>query len=75
MIREKLRSGSIGVLHFMCGTIAGPAEAEFRETVAKLKKDGLIRFFGLSSCKIRHFTYLGERPPPQLFPPRELVAT
>ena len=30
------------------GTTAGRSEPEFRETVEKLKSDGLIRFFGLS---------------------------
>ncbi len=48
MIREKLRVDSIDLLQFHVWDDSWTAESEFRETVEKLKHDGLIRFFGLS---------------------------
>jgi len=48
LIREKLRTDSIDVLQFHVWDDGWAAEPEFRETVEKLKKDGLIKFFGLS---------------------------
>ncbi|MGA7624851.1 MAG: aldo/keto reductase [Candidatus Acidiferrales bacterium] len=47
-ILEKLRTGSIDLLQFHVWDDSWAREAEFRETVEKLKADGLIRFFGLS---------------------------
>jgi len=47
-IREKLGTESIDVLQFHVWDDGWSDEAEFRETVEKLKSDGLIRFFGLS---------------------------
>jgi len=47
-IREKLRTDSIDVLQFHVWDDGWAGEAEFRETVEKLKSDGLIRFFGIS---------------------------
>jgi aryl-alcohol dehydrogenase-like predicted oxidoreductase len=47
-IREKLRVDAIDVLQFHVWDDSWTGEAEFRETVEKLKGDGLIRFFGLS---------------------------
>src|SRR3984957_8541878 len=48
MIREKLRTDSIDLLQFHVWDDTWAAEPEFRETVEKLKSDGLIQFFGLS---------------------------
>jgi aryl-alcohol dehydrogenase-like predicted oxidoreductase len=48
LIREKLRVDSIDLLQFHVWDDGWAGEAEFRETVEKLKSDGLIRFFGLS---------------------------
>jgi aryl-alcohol dehydrogenase-like predicted oxidoreductase len=48
LIREKLRVDSIDLLQFHVWDDSWTAESEFRETVEKLKSDGLIRFFGLS---------------------------
>jgi aryl-alcohol dehydrogenase-like predicted oxidoreductase len=48
LIREKLGTGSIDLLQFHVWDDTWTSEAEFRETVEKLKKEGLIRFFGLS---------------------------
>ncbi len=48
LIREKLRVDSIDLLQFHVWDDSWTAESEFRETVEKLKRDGLIRFFGLS---------------------------
>jgi aryl-alcohol dehydrogenase-like predicted oxidoreductase len=48
MIREKLQTEAIDVLQFHVWDDLWTDEAEFRETVDELKKDGLIRFFGLS---------------------------
>jgi len=47
-IREKLGTESIDILQFHVWDDSWANEPEFRETVAKLKSDGLIRFFGLS---------------------------
>ena len=47
-IREKLGVDSIDLLQFHVWDDSWTAEAEFRETVDKLKNDGWIRFFGLS---------------------------
>ncbi len=48
LIREKLASDSIDLLQFHVWDDHWADEAEFRETVDKLKSDGWIRFFGLS---------------------------
>ncbi len=48
LIREKLGTDSIDLLQFHVWDDNWTGEAEFRETVEKLKSDGLIRFFGLS---------------------------
>ena len=45
---EKLGTESIDLLQFHVWDDSWASEAEFRETVEKLKRDGLIRFFGLS---------------------------
>jgi aryl-alcohol dehydrogenase-like predicted oxidoreductase len=47
-IREKLQTNSIDLLQFHVWDDSWAHEPEFRETVEKLKSDGLIRFFGLS---------------------------
>jgi aryl-alcohol dehydrogenase-like predicted oxidoreductase len=47
-IREKLGTESIDILQFHVWDDSWANEPEFRETVAKLKSDKLIRFFGLS---------------------------
>jgi aryl-alcohol dehydrogenase-like predicted oxidoreductase len=47
-IREKLRVDAIDLLQFHVWDDSWAAESEFRETVEKLKQDGLIEFFGLS---------------------------
>jgi len=48
LIREKLGTDAIDVLQFHVWDDSWTDEPEFRETVEKLKHDGLIRFFGLS---------------------------
>ena len=48
MIREKLRTDSIDLLQFHVWDDSWASEPEFRETVEKLKSDGLIQFFGIS---------------------------
>ena len=48
LIREKLGVDSIDLLQFHVWDDSWADEAEFRETVDKLKSEGLIRFFGLS---------------------------
>ena len=47
-IRKQLRTDSIDVLQFHVWDDAWTDEPDFRSTVEKLKKDGTIRFFGLS---------------------------
>jgi aryl-alcohol dehydrogenase-like predicted oxidoreductase len=47
-IREKLQSDSIDLLQFHVWDDSWTDDPEFRQTVEKLKKDGLIRSFGLS---------------------------
>lgn len=47
-IRMKLRVDSIDVLQFHVWNDGWTDDADFRSTVEKLKKDGWIRFFGLS---------------------------
>ena len=48
MIREKLRTEAIDVLQLHVWDDHWTDEAEFRQTVEELKKEGLIRYFGLS---------------------------
>jgi aryl-alcohol dehydrogenase-like predicted oxidoreductase len=48
LIREKLGTGCIDLLQFHVWDDGWADEAEFRETVEKLRADGWIRFFGLS---------------------------
>ncbi len=48
MIREKLGVEAIDVLQFHVWDDSWTAEAEFRDVVQELKRQGLIRFFGLS---------------------------
>ena len=48
LIREKLGTEAIDVLQLHVWDDSWTDEPEFRETVEKLKKDGLIRYFGLS---------------------------
>jgi aryl-alcohol dehydrogenase-like predicted oxidoreductase len=48
LIRDALGTESIDVLQFHVWDDSWAGEAEFRETVEKLKSDGLIRSFGLS---------------------------
>ena len=48
LIRKQLRQDSIDVLQFHVWEDAWADEAEFRETIEKLKRDGVIRYFGLS---------------------------
>jgi len=48
LIREKLRVKTIDLLQFHVWVDSWADEAEFRDTVDKLKSQGLIRFFGLS---------------------------
>jgi aryl-alcohol dehydrogenase-like predicted oxidoreductase len=48
LIRQKLGTDSIDVLQFHVWDDSWTNESEFHETVEKLKKDGTIRFFGLS---------------------------
>ena len=47
-IRQKLQVDSIDVLQFHVWSDTWSEEPEFRATVEKLKKDGWIKFFGLS---------------------------
>lgn len=48
LIREELRVETIDVLQFHVWDDSWAGEAEFRDTVEKLKRDGWIRYFGLS---------------------------
>jgi aryl-alcohol dehydrogenase-like predicted oxidoreductase len=48
LIRSKLGVDAIDLLQFHVWDDSWTDEPEFRQTVEKLKKDGLIRFFGLS---------------------------
>jgi aryl-alcohol dehydrogenase-like predicted oxidoreductase len=48
MIRKQLRAESIDLLQFHVWDDSWTEEPEFRSTVEKLKKDGWIRYFGLS---------------------------
>src|SRR5262249_8070105 len=48
LIRQKLGTDSIDVLQFHVWDDSWTDEREFRETVEKLKRNGTIRFFGLS---------------------------
>ena len=48
LIKEKLGTDAIDVLQFHVWDDTWTDEGEFRETVEGLKKDGLIRYFGLS---------------------------
>ena len=48
MIREKLGTDAIDLLQFHVWDDSWADEPEFRETIQKLKSDGLIKFFGLS---------------------------
>jgi aryl-alcohol dehydrogenase-like predicted oxidoreductase len=48
LIREKLGTDTIDVLQFHVWDDSWTSEPEFRDTVEKLKAEGLIRFFGLS---------------------------
>ena len=47
-IRKKLRKHAIDVLQFHVWDDGWAEEADFRKTVEKLKRDGVIRWFGLS---------------------------
>jgi aryl-alcohol dehydrogenase-like predicted oxidoreductase len=47
-IREKLGTEAIDVLQFHVWDDGWTKEPEFRETVDELKREGLVRFFGLS---------------------------
>ena len=47
-IREKLKTNSIDVLQLHVWDDSWSDHPDFRSTVEKLKKDGVIRFFGLS---------------------------
>ena len=48
LIRKQLRTDSIDVLQFHVWDDSWTDERDFRSTVEKLKKEGTIRFFGLS---------------------------
>jgi len=48
MIRRQLKADTIDVLQFHVWEDGWGDEPDFRNTVEKLKKDGVIRFFGLS---------------------------
>ncbi len=48
LIRKKLRTDSIDLLQFHVWDDSWTDEPEFRSTVEKLKRDGSIRYFGLS---------------------------
>jgi aryl-alcohol dehydrogenase-like predicted oxidoreductase len=47
-LRQKLGTDSIDLLQFHVWDDSWAQESEFRETIEKLKRDGVIRFFGLS---------------------------
>ena len=47
-IRKQLRVDTIDVLQFHVWTDEWTDEPDFRSTIGKLKRDGIIRFFGLS---------------------------
>jgi aryl-alcohol dehydrogenase-like predicted oxidoreductase len=47
-IREKLRTDTVDVLQFHVWDDSWAADPEFRECVQNLKRQGLIRYFGLS---------------------------
>ncbi len=48
MIRKKLRQDSIDLLQFHVWDDSWTDDPDFRSTVEKLKRDGVIRYFGLS---------------------------
>lgn len=48
LIRKQLRTDTIDVLQFHVWDDSWTNEHDFRSTVEKLKKEGIIRFFGLS---------------------------
>jgi aryl-alcohol dehydrogenase-like predicted oxidoreductase len=48
LIRKQLRKDSIDLLQFHVWEDGWTEDPEFRSTVEKLKRDGVIRFFGLS---------------------------
>ena len=48
LIRKKLRVDSIDLLQFHVWDDSWTDEPEFRKTVEKLRRDGIIRYFGLS---------------------------
>lgn len=48
MIRKRLRVDTIDLLQFHVWDDSWSTEPEFRSTVEKLKKDGIIQFFGIS---------------------------
>jgi aryl-alcohol dehydrogenase-like predicted oxidoreductase len=48
LIRKQLRVDTIDVVQFHVWSDTWADEPEFRSTVEKLKRDGIIRFFGLS---------------------------
>jgi aryl-alcohol dehydrogenase-like predicted oxidoreductase len=48
LIREQLKVDAIDLLQFHVWDDSWTEEPEFRQTVEKLKSDGMIRFFGLS---------------------------
>jgi len=48
LIRKQLRTDSIDVLQFHVWDDSWTDEPDFRSTVEKLKKEGIVRFFGLS---------------------------
>jgi aryl-alcohol dehydrogenase-like predicted oxidoreductase len=48
LIRQKLGTDSIDVLQFHVWDDSWTNEKEFRDTIEKLKNDGVIRYFGLS---------------------------
>src|SRR5205807_1820269 len=48
LIRKQLRVDTIDILQFHVWDDTWTSEPDFRNTVEKLKKDGIIRFFGLS---------------------------
>ncbi len=54
MIRKNLRADAIDLLQFHVWSDSWAGEPEFRETVEKLKSDGLIRFFGISLNRWEH---------------------
>jgi len=48
LIRKKLRKDTIDILQFHVWDDSWTGEPDFRSTVEKLKRDGAIRYFGLS---------------------------